>query len=497
MSENSNASAYRTTPDNTSGMPRGIPYIVGNEAAERFSFYGMKAILTVFMTKHLFDVSGQLDPLTGEGAKQVLGWFVAAVYATPFLGAIIADRYLGKYRTILYLSIVYCLGHFVLALMDTPLTTAVHSKWVMFVGLGLISLGAGGIKPCVTSHVGDQFGAASQGLIPRAMSWFYFSINLGSTISTLLTPLLLIHYGPGWAFGVPGILMGLATLLFWMGRNTFVHIPAAGPRFWTETFSADGLRAVANLTPLLLFVAMFWSLFDQTASAWVLQAEQMDRTLLAFDPTGWSSGAQSFAETLFGPGPVQVTASASQLQAFNPVFVMMMIPLFSYLIYPAIGRLVTVTPLRKIGLGLFICAGSFAIAGLAEARIQAGQTPSIGWQVAAYAVLTSAEIMVSITMLEFFYTQSPRAMKSFVMAFCMLSVSIGNVFTAVVNGFITRDDGSVMLPGASYYWFFTAAMLATAVLYVGWSQFYRGQTYIQGEEEPTTEAVATAEGVSE
>ena len=114
---------------------------------------------------------------------------------------------------------------------------------MLAMGLGLIALGAGGIKPCVSAHVGDQFGEQNEHLIPRVFGWFYFSINAVSTISMLLTPWLLENYGPGWAFGVPGVLMVLATFVFWIGRYKFVHIPPGGNEFFRETFSEDGLRA--------------------------------------------------------------------------------------------------------------------------------------------------------------------------------------------------------------------------------------------------------------
>src|ERR1700754_771583 len=148
-------SRYRTSPDqNFSGMPPGIPYIVGNEAAERFSFYGMRSILIVFMTSYLMDATGKLAVMSDHEATGWFHEFVSAVYFLPILGAIISDGFLGKYRTILWLSLVYCLGHLSLALNDTRLGLAL--------GLLLIAVGAGGIKPCVSAHVGDQFGAGNQ-----------------------------------------------------------------------------------------------------------------------------------------------------------------------------------------------------------------------------------------------------------------------------------------------------------------------------------------------
>ena len=143
-------------------------------------------------------------------ATSAMHIFLAGVYFLPLLGAIISDAFLGKYRTILLLSMVYCLGPLVLALDQTSVG--------LYLGLWLVVIGSGGIKPCVSAHVGDQFGPSNQHLLPRAFSWFYFSINFGSTFSTLLTPIFLREYGPKVAFGIPAGLMMLATLVFWLGR---------------------------------------------------------------------------------------------------------------------------------------------------------------------------------------------------------------------------------------------------------------------------------------
>lgn len=214
-----------TAPYDIETMPPGIPYIVGNEAAERFSFYGMKAILMIFMTEYLLGSTGELAPMTEPQAKEVMHTFGSAVYFFPLIGAIVSDWLFGKYNMIIWLSLVYCVGHAVMALVDLPQLTGLDPEMTLYIALGLIAIGSGGIKPCVSAHVGDQFGKRNQHLLTRVFQWFYFSINLGSTISTLLVPYLLRAYGPAVAFGVPGVLMALATFVFWMGRHRFVHIP--------------------------------------------------------------------------------------------------------------------------------------------------------------------------------------------------------------------------------------------------------------------------------
>ena len=447
-------SAYRTSPDrNFSGMPPGVPYIIGNEAAERFSFYGMRSILTVFMTTYLMSAGGKLAVMNDTEATAWFHEFVFGVYFLPILGAIISDGFLGKYRTILSLSVVYCLGHLALAMNDTRLG--------LFLGLLLIAIGSGGIKPCVSAHVGDQFGASNQHLLSRAFGWFYLSINLGSSVSTYVCPILLNdhRFGPRYAFGLPGVLMLLATIVFWMGRKKFVHIPKGGLGFLREFFSREGLTAIGRLFIVYLFVAVFWSLWDQSSGGeWTLQARNLNLHFL---------GLKLLPE---------------QVQVANPLLILILIPIFNYLIYPAIHRVFPLTPLRKIGIGLFLISASFLVIWWIQARIDGGARPSVAWQLLAYVLLTSSEVMVSITGLEFSYTQAPKKMKSIVMATWLFTVALGNQFTAILNFLIpTLRNLGIDLQHAAYFRFFTLLMFFTAILFVFVARFYRGKTYIQGE----------------
>ena len=429
-------------------MPPGIPYIVVNEAAERYSFYGMRAILVIFMTKFLIGADGELDVMSEEQAKTWFHSFVTAAYFFPILGSIVADAFLGKYRTIIALSLVYCLGHLALALDETRTGLAL--------GLGLIAIGSGGIKPCVSAHVGDQFGQTNSHLLARVYAWFYFAINVGALASILFAEPLLHRFGPSVAFGVPGVLMLVATVVFWSGRNKFVHIQPGGTAFLREVFDKVGLRALGKLFIIYLFIAMFWALFDQQGSAWVLQADRMDRHfIIHWDP--------------------------SQVQWLNPALVLLFIPLFNRVLYPAFDRFFPLTPLRKISIGMFLTVPAFLLPAWLEARLDAGETVNISWQIGCYVIMTAAEILVSITALEFSYTQAPKKMKSLVMGAYFMSVSIGNLFTAAVNYAIQNPDGSSKLEGAAYYLFFAAAMALTALVFVPVAVWFKEQTYIQDE----------------
>ncbi|MDA0343224.1 MAG: hypothetical protein O3B07_03465 [Verrucomicrobia bacterium] len=180
---------YRQSPSNTTGMPGGIPYIVGNELAERFSFYGMRSILFAYMTVYLCQADGNLDVFSDKEAEAWVHLFVGSAYLFPIIGGLISDAFLGKYRTILCLSLVYCLGHAILACMEW----AGDTKILLLLGLVLIAVGSGGIKPCVSAHVGDQFGSSNRFLLPKVFGWFYLAINMGAFASGLLTPFLLDH----------------------------------------------------------------------------------------------------------------------------------------------------------------------------------------------------------------------------------------------------------------------------------------------------------------
>ncbi len=433
-------------------MPKGIPYIIGNELAERFSYYGMKTILVVFMTQYIMNHSGQKDLMSEGDATTWYHLFSMANYFFPIVGALLSDILWGKYKTIITLSIVYCLGHLALAIDDTRIGLSI--------GLTLIAIGSGGIKPCVSAHVGDQFQQKNKHLIEKIFSIFYLSINLGAAVSSLLTPLLLENYGPHLAFGVPGLLMLIATIVFYRGHKVFIAIkPAGWEAYKKDLFSPKGKKAILNLSVMYIFIAVFWSLFDQTGSSWVIQAEKMDKFV--------------------NLGFVKFELLASQIQAINPLLILIFVPLFSYFIYPKVNKFWPLTPLRKISVGLYITAGSFAMIAIAQHLIDAGGTPSIMLQFFAYMILTIAEIMVSITGLEFSYTQAPNTMKSFIMGLWLLSVSLGNLIAALVNQFVSSLKDASGGFTALYFWFFVGLMLFTAICFTFVALRYKEESYIQ------------------
>ena len=451
-----------------SRFPKAVPFIIGNEAAERFSYYGLRSILVTFLVAQFYSKIESSATAGSARANEVTHLFVTLSYFMPLVGGILADWYFGKYKVILWISLVYCLGN----LFTSSFTTSLP---LFSTGLVLIAVGAGGIKSCVSANVGDQFDKSNQDLLSKVYGWFYFSINAGSMVSTVLIPTMYDKYGPRIAFGIPGILMALATIIFFSGRKMYVRVPPAGVnrnnlifisfyalthlskkqkgQSWLDVAKGpfdpekvEGMKAVYRVMSVFFFALAFWIVWDQNLSEWVLQAAKMNRTI--------------------GIGSWSFTMLPGQVQTFNPVFLLIFIPLFNYWVYPFFDRIgLKTTPLRRLGAGLVLTGLSFAIVAFSQSMIDHGATPSIWWQILAYVVLSAAEVLVSITGLEYAYTHSPKSMKSTMTAVWLMVVSMGNLITAAVQGNIA-DHGILEKPltGAGFYWYFDVGLVAVFVI---------------------------------
>lgn len=401
-------------------LPPQTKYIVGNEACERFSYYGMRSLLVVYIAGKLYPGAQDAEPF----AKQVYHYFIAATYFLPLIGAWIADRYWGRFRTILYISLMYCVGHGLLAATD--LTDSLGGKRALFfAGLACIAIGSGGIKPCVSAFAGDQFRGGREHLLPKIYGLFYWSINFGSFFAFIAIPEIMKYGGYAWAFGVPGIFMGIATLIFWQGRKSYLHVPPNrhAPPVDHATRTAD-LATLARIALVFLPVSVFWSLFDQTGSTWIQQGEHMTPFTIPLGPWNWE-------------------LNALNMQAVNALFVMIFIPIFTYWLYPRMERAgVRPTPLRRMGTGMVVGALSFVVAAWLQQRVDGGEKLSILWQILPYAVLTAGEVLLSATGLEFAFMQAPPRLKSTIMSFWLLTTFLGNFLTGSITWLNAKVIGS-------------------------------------------------------
>uniref|UniRef100_A0A0K0CVT7 MFS domain-containing protein n=1 Tax=Angiostrongylus cantonensis TaxID=6313 RepID=A0A0K0CVT7_ANGCA len=357
--------------------------MLGNEFCERFSFYGMKAILTIyFIYEH-----GYSDSF----ATFVYHAFTCIAYLTPLAGSILADSYLGRFKVILYGSSIYVLGHMLLSFGAVPTLDIAVRTLFDFGGLFVIAVGTGSIKPCVSAFAADQFSENESDLRAQFFSFFYFAINAGSLFAILLTPILrgrVSCFGSLYcfplAFGVPGVLMIIALLFFLSGWKMYKKHPPSHENIASEVVGCIGLasartlfrrstkpvshwldraapehssemieavRSLINVAAIFGPLVFFWALFDQQGSTWILQARRLDGRI------GW------------------INALPEQINILNPLIVIIMVPVFEGIVYPFVRKLCNVTPLRKMSVGGLLAATSFIMAGLLQLEVNKTMEP--------------------------------------------------------------------------------------------------------------------------
>eukprot|EP00092_Neocalanus_flemingeri_P016171 GFUD01017503.1.p1 GENE.GFUD01017503.1~~GFUD01017503.1.p1 ORF type:complete len:575 (-),score=146.79 GFUD01017503.1:38-1528(-) len=449
--------------------PKHVFFILGNELCERYSFYGMKAILILYLTKKLM--------YSKDKAYIIYHTFNFFCYFMPMIGSFLSDQFIGKFKTIVYLSLFYVLGHCIKTMASMTSFSSIPHKELTFAGLGLIAIGTGGIKPCVAAFAGDQFVLPDQASqLQSFFSIFYMSINLGSLFSMIFGPMLRTVHCLGeddcypLAFGVPAALMTLATIIIVIGKPFYTSRPCDGivtksigiiwkgimnkcrksskSEHWLDCAKQKyGEKLVEDVKPLIgfngvliLFVPLilFWALYDQSGSRWVLQADDMDGKL----------------------GNLELLPE--QLQFINPALILILVPIFDKAIYPLLAKWnILVKPLQRMTVGLYITAVAFGISGVLDLVIQSQDKHSVHrlWQFPQYLVMTIAEILISITGLEFAYNQAPASMKSIIQAFWLLSIGVGNLMDAL-QAFIVGPDNR-----ASEIFLFTRLMILGAIIF--------------------------------
>jgi len=423
----------------TSRYPPSIRYIMGNELCERFSYYGFRAILALYLTKYL--------NFSEDNSTVIIHVFIFFSYFSALGGGYMSDSYLGKYRTIYYGSMLYAVGEIITSLTALPgVTGDPPTPWGAAIGLFMVSLGTGAIKACVSSFVGDQFRPGQEELLSGVFALFYFIINVGSLVSNFVVPLLREYFGYAAAFGVPAALMMIALLIYVIGKPAYRIIP---PTVNVVTVMINVIKAAyrerlrAKIDPskikrsnfldyakgifpsrtvedvrstLRVFTAfiplpIFWALFDQQASRWIYQAESMNRNIF-----GW-------------------TITPDQVPTLNPLILLPMIWVFDKLIYPGLERVgLGLRMLSRMTIGMLLASLAFAASGTLELAIDLLPENSvfIAWQIPQYFLVCAGEVMVSITGLEFAYSQAPASMKSVVMAVWYLTIALGNALVALV-----------------------------------------------------------------
>lgn len=403
--------------------PTAFWFFFWGELAERSSYYGMRAILATYMTDQLHFTKGN--------ASSAMHTFMAACYLLPLVGGWVADKFLGKYWTIVSFSIPYILGHVILGVESVPfLVTA----------LSLLAMGAGVIKPNISTLMGmtyDQQRPLQEKLRSDAFAMFYGAINIGAAVSTFAVPWISDNYSYQLAFLFPAGLMVVAFFIFAMGKKHYA-VETISRRVKTPEERAAQRAVLAKISGIFAIVTFFWSVQDQSATTWTFFA----RDYLDLNLFGW-------------------TLKPGMIQGANPVLIVILLPLVTLFWHNLDRRGMKLRPTDKMLIGFILATvtmGMMAAAGFLtskEAKI------SVIWEVAAYVVITIAETCISVVGLELAFTAAPNQMKSFVTACWLLTVFAGDLVAAP----LTRLYDETMSPGP-YFVLLTVLMLAVTVVFV-------------------------------
>ena len=415
------------------------------ETAERCVFYGFRALLVLYFTRQL--------SFSDSTAIALFSYNNSLTYLTPLMGAALADGNWGRYATIVRFGSVYVVGLVILASAATFLDGSLFlQRACSFLGLGLIALGTGGIKPCVSAFGADQVDGMH---IRRFFISFYFCINVGSLTGVTVLPIVRGVAGEGWAFYVASGCMGLALFMFmhyrrsyamcaqsganvartlqtmfqilaqklsqlspmWLGSRCRIHIPfnsnnTGDVQHNHETCqTTHDAKQALRILPIMAMFPIYWCLYDQQGSVWTLQATRMH---LPFN------------------------IQPEQLNVINPLQILMFLPLFERVIYPLLeSRRVNTSAMNRMSWGMYITAAGFVVGGLVESFISqreiSGLEPlNVAWQLPQITLVSIGEILLSITGLEFSYDSSPVRLKALVTALFLCTAAVGDAMLGIL-----------------------------------------------------------------
>ena len=395
----------------------------------------MKGLLVLYM----IDKLGYSD----ANSSTVASFFTAGCYILPIVGGYIADRWLGKFKTIIYFAIPYIAGHLVLGTWENEIG--------LYVALALLAGGSGAIKPNISTLMGLMYERQGKShLLSQAFSWFYMAINIGAASSMLTLPYIRDLYGYGPAFMAPTVLMVLSLAVFFFGKK---HYPVEDARAMAKVKKTPEQRAevratLARLSGLFILIIFFWSVFDQAYSTWTLFAR--DHFILENLP-------------IFG------TVPADAVQGINPVLIVLMTPLFAWMwkkTDKGEKRLLSSPQKMLIGFGLVILSMlTLSLAGF----IAGDGRVSLWWEFGAYVLMTMAELCISVIGLQLAFEEAPNHMKSVITGVFLGTVFAGNILSGMFARMYTQ-----MEPG--YYFLMMAGLIAVVTI----AFYFVGKRFDQG-----------------
>ena len=480
------------------GHPGGLSTLFFTEMWERFSYYGMRALLVLYMTTEL--AKGGLGYET-KTATAIYGFYTASVYFLPLIGGWIADRFIGAKRSTLIGGIVITLGHFTMAVPNTE---------TFFIGLGLVAIGTGFLKSNISAMVGDLYKEGDERR-DAGFSIFYMGINLGAFLAPFVCGTLAI-FNYHWGFAAAGVGMVLGLIQYYFGRKKLDGIGEAPVKIESDTsdisqtyliqlgvlvvvcigivlaymfgfassqtmaekaketltyalppvmivgglvgvlltgmqdkLNLDEWKRIGIIVLLFLFAALFWMGFEQAGSSFNLFAEKLtDRDLPAFLSNFVTSIATSIAG-IFGYENIKAITEfpAEYFQSVNSLIIVILAPIFS-IIWLKWGRKQP-NDVFKFSLGLFFLALGFVVMAYASGLTGAGKVSPM-WLVAVYFLHTCGELCLSPVGLSSMTKLAPGRMVSLMLGVWFLASSLGSFAAGIVaGGFEAKQDTLVGL----------------------------------------------------
>jgi proton-dependent oligopeptide transporter, POT family len=476
--------------------PNHLWAIIAQEAGERFCYYGLRSVMTLFL----------VDVFLYSNAKatSLISFWISATYLSPILGGFLADAIFGRFKTITIFSFIYLFGTIALAIAAN--ITLVRDG-AFFLGLALVALGTGGVKANVVSFGVDQLVGAgcSDADVTSYFAMFYATINVGSLFSYLIMPVARAKAGFGIAFCLPLSLLIFATVVFLSASRYYTHVKPTKSvlsSVWTVCYNASyfkstrqseerepltsslpkngsisnsnsnslqiktdstisiltgtfldkargkvddediiAVAAILRLLPIIALLPIFWALYDSSSVTWTLQARRLN---------------------LHGIEP-------DQTQVLNPLNIILMVPLWDRILrymHKLPQQWLHPTPLRRMVAGSFLTSLAFAMSGLLESAIRPDYKPSVFWQLPQLLTLSVAELCLSTTGLEFFFREAPPSMKGVILSAFYLTTSIGDFLNGILYAAI---DG--VLTETQIIWLLSSMMLFISFifLYVNYS----------------------------
>ncbi|MFD1551994.1 MFS transporter [Putridiphycobacter roseus] len=382
------------------GHPIGLFILFFTEMWERFSYYGMRALLVLYISSTLSD--GGLG-WTKANALELYGWYTMLVYVMSIPGGIIADKYLGQKKSVLYGAMILVLGHGILA---------IEAEWAFYSGLTLIILGVGMLKPNISTMVGGLY---KKGDVRRDKGFtiFYIGINIGAFLSALIVGYVGENYGWHYGFGLAGIGMVFGLVVYMWGQKYLTHV---GNFLGNSTDEGEKELMKKPLTKVekdrmivllisFLIIIVFWGAFEQAGGLLNIYAnEKIDRSILGWEmPATWFQSFNALFIIIFGTAVAGFWANR-KLKGKET----------STLLKMGIGTII-------MGLGFLLMVGASN-----EASTLAFGTASFWWLTGAYLLHTIGELCVSPTALSFITKLSPLKYASIMMGVYFAATGLGN-----------------------------------------------------------------------